>query len=467
MIARLPSRLISSGSLSPRRQVLGLAVAVVGVALLTIVLAPIADGATIATVVLAYQLLVVVVALIGGFWPALVSALGAGILLDFFFLAPLYQITIADPLHLLDLVIFVVVAILVSVVVDRSARRSRIAIAAAEESATLAAVAGGVLRSGDPLAALVTQLRESFGMRNVTLRVGGEVLHRATADDATGADELTTMPVGPTAQLLLRGRPLVAADRQVLGAFLSQLEVALQRRELLSEAEAMRPVAEADRLRTALLAAVGHDLRRPLAAATAAVTSLRSAQVTLTEADERELLEAAEVSLQQLADLVTKLLDASRLQAGVLGVSITPVALDEVVLGALDELELAPGNVRLELADTAVAAADAVLLQRAVVNLLANALRFSPPDHPPLVSTQELADRVRLRVIDRGPGIPRDRRDEVFAAFQRLGDVDNSTGVGLGLSLSKGFVEAMGGTISVEDTPGGGLTMVIELPVHA
>jgi two-component system sensor histidine kinase KdpD len=147
-----------------------------------------------------------------------------------------------------------------------------------------------------------------------------------------------------------------------------------------------------------------------------------------------------------------------------LGVSISPVALDEVVGGALEELGLAPGEVQLELeAGIPTVNADAVLLQRAIVNLLANALRFSPPGSPPVISTSTLGQVVQLRVIDAGPGIPPERREDVFVAFQRLGDVDNTTGVGLGLALSKGFVEAMGGTIEVEDTPGGGLTMVLEL----
>lgn len=454
---------ISAAALSPRRQLLGLLIAVLGSAALTWLLAPIANGATIATVVLAFQLIVVVVALVGGIWPALVAAVGAGLLLDFFFVAPLYEITIADPLHLADLVIFVVVAILVSVVVDRSARRSRTARLAEAESTTLAAIAGGVLSRGDVLESLVAQVRESFSMRSVVLRVQGETLVRAVDDDGEGPDEQTSLAITPTAQLVLRGRALVPADRQVLGAFLSQLEAALQRRELLSEAERMRPVAEADRLRTALLAAVGHDLRRPLSAATAAVTSLRASDVELGDDDRRELLETAEQSLAALADLVTKLLDASRLQAGVIGVTLESVALDELVLQALDELSLTPGSVRLELAETAPVTADRDLLQRAFVNVLDNALRFSPVGTPPSVVTRAADGVVQVRVVDSGPGIHPDRRGEVFGAFQRLGDTDSTSGIGLGLALSKGFIEAMGGSIAVDETPGGGLTVVIEL----
>ena len=452
------------GALSLRRRVAGFLLVAAGLPLLTWVLGSFRSDESMTSDVLTFQLFVVVVALVGGIWPALVAAMAAGLLLDFFFVDPLYRVTITDPLHLLALVIFVIIAVLVSIVVDQAARRSRVASRAVAESETLANIASGVLSGQDALDALVARLRESFGMTSVILRANGAAIY--TASDAAAArdtDIESSFPVGDRASLHLRGHELPASDRRVLGAFLSQIATALAQRELRTEADRMRPVAEADRLRTALLAAVGHDLRRPLAAATAAVTGLRSTGVDLSDTDRSELLEAAEVSLDSLADLVTKLLDASRLQAGVLGVFLAPVALDEVVIVALDELGLAPGEVQLELTAVPLVEADEVLLQRAVVNVLANALRFSPANTPPVMATSEFGGRVQLRIIDAGPGIPVDRREDVFVAFQRLGDVDNTTGVGLGLALSKGFVEAMGGSIEVEDTPGGGLTMVIDL----
>jgi two-component system sensor histidine kinase KdpD len=393
----------------------------------------------------------------------------AALLLDFYFVAPWYTITITRPLHLLALVIFVIVAVLVSIVVDLAARRLRTASRSSAESATLALVAGGVLRGQDALDALVGQLREAFGMTSVILREGDAAIYSSTDwSVAHEGDVETTFPLGEAASLCVRGRALPASDRRVLTAFLSQIGVALRERQFSREAEGMRPIAEADRLRTALLAAVGHDRRRPLAAATAAVTSLRSAEVELSAGDRGALLETADESLASLAHLVTNLLDASRMQAGVLGVSISTVMLDDVVLLALDELALSPGDVQLELGQGIRAArADPVLLQRVVVNLLTNALRFSPVESAPIIITSEFRGRVELRVIDSGPGIPVERRDQIFVPFQRLGDTDNATGVGLGLALSKGFVEAMGGSLNVEDTPGGGLTMVVALPADA
>ncbi|HEU0205838.1 MAG TPA: ATP-binding protein [Pseudolysinimonas sp.] len=457
------------GALSVRRRIVGLVVAVAALPLLTYLLSLFRSAQSLPTDVLMFQLLIVVVALVGGIWPALLSAVVAGFLLDFYFVPPLYLIRIADPLHALALVIFVVVAALVSLVVDQAARRARLAARASAEAEVLVAVAGGVLQGADTLQALVSRLRESFGMSRVVLRQGDETAAESLDPSAAHPDDAqTVLPLGENARIELTGHELDPSDRRILGAFVSQLESALVQRRLTSEAEGAKPLAEADRLRSALLAAVSHDLRRPLASATTAVSSLRSADLKLSRADRAELLATADESLVALSALVTDLLDVTRLQAGAMGVALRPVALDDVVGGALDELRLAPGQVTLDLNAVPLVDADAPLLQRAVVNLLSNAIRFSPVGSPPALATSQFGDRVQLRVIDRGPGIPSERRDDVFVPFQRLGDLDNSAGIGLGLSLSKGFVEAMGGTLEAEDTPGGGLTMVIELPVvHA
>ena len=267
---------------------------------------------------------------------------------------------------------------------------------------------------------------------------------------------------------MLRGRPLAASDRRVLGAFAAQAGVALEQQRLSDAAEAAKPLADADRLRTSLLAAVGHDLRTPLASAKAAVTSLRGTDVTWTPDEHSELLATADESLDRLARLVDNILDVSRLQAGVLPVASRPFGLEEIMPAALEELGPAARAVVVDVPEGLPAVlADPVLVERVVVNLLANALRFTPVGDPtkvPYVTASALAGRVELRVIDRGPGIAAEHREAVFAPFQRLGDSDNTSGLGLGLNLSRGLTEAMGGTLTPEDTPGGGLTMVVSLP---
>jgi two-component system sensor histidine kinase KdpD len=292
----------------------------------------------------------------------------------------------------------------------------------------------------------------------VVANAGGNPCERPTDAD-------TEVPAGDTLLLALRGRQLRAEDQRLIGAFAAQAAVILERHRLSEAAAAAVPIAEGDRMRTALLAAVGHDLRTPLASAKAAVTSLRSHDIEWSAKDQAELLATAEESLDRLARLVDNLLDMSRLQAGALAMVSRSVALDEVVPLALDDLGPTGRGVVVDVPDDLPEVlADPGLLERVIANLVSNAVRYSPPGTTPLVSGSSLGDRVELRIIDRGPGIPPAELDRVFAPFQRLGDTDNTAGVGLGLALSRGLTEAMGGALTPEDTPGGGLTMVVALP---
>ena len=455
------------GALSARRRITGFVLAILGLPALTVLLAFWRTTESIPTDVLIMQLFVVVVALVGGIWPALLSAAMAGLLLNYFFIEPLLTISISDPFDVIAIVVFLISAALVSFVVDRSATQYRVARRSSAEAETLATLAGSVLGGGDALDNLVRRVREVFGLASVILRDRGIAVHTATEGAlARETDRETTITVGDRATLDLRGRVLAASDQRILGAFVSQIEAALDQRDLAAEADRMRPLAQADQVRSALLAAVGHDLRRPLAAATAAVSSLRSEDVEWSDEDHSALLATAEESLSSLSTLVTNLLDTSRVQAGVLAITLRATDVDEVVALALDELGSGPGDVVINIAaGIPLVVADAVLLQRVVVNLATNAIRFAAEGAPPTIAASAFAGRVQLRIIDTGPGIAHDRRDEVFVPFQRLGDTDNRTGVGLGLALCKGFVEGMGGTIDAEDTPGGGLTMVVSLPV--
>ena len=455
----------TGGALTSRRLLGGFALTLIGLPLLTWILSGFRSSESLPSDVLAFQLLVVVVALIGGIWPAVTAAVLAGLLLDFFFVNPLYTVTIANPLHLLALMIFLIVAVLVSLVVDQAARRSRAAKRSAAEAETLATVAGSVIRGENAVEALVNRLREVFGMASVVVTYGGERLFEAGMPTGSGEGKRTVVNFGDDGSVVLTGRDLQASDRRILDAFVSQIEAALVQRDLRTATKGIRPLEEADRLRTALLAAVGHDLRTPLSSAKAAVSSLRSKDISWSDLDRDDLLQTAEESLNSLADLVNDLLDASRLQAGVLPISLSRVGLDEIVPLALDELRVPLTRVQIDVAaDLPEALCDAVLLQRVIVNLVANALRYSPDETPLIITASSFGARLELRVIDRGPGIPLAKLAEAFQPFQRLGDTDNTTGVGLGLALSNGFMEAMGGSLEAEDTPGGGLTMVVTLP---
>jgi signal transduction histidine kinase len=232
------------------------------------------------------------------------------------------------------------------------------------------------------------------------------------------------------------------------------------------ESEAARPIAEADRMRTALLATVSHDLRTPVAAAKAAVSCLRATDVQLTAEDHDELLAAADESLGQLSHLLASLLDVSRLQAGVLPVFPRPASLDEIIAGALAGIGPQSRAVTVRIPpELPRIMADPSLLERVVANVTANALRYSPSGSPPLLTASAGGGQVILRVVDYGPGVPEADRNRIFAAFERLGDNDSAIGVGLGLTVSRCLAEAMHGTLKPEETPGGGLTMAIAVPV--
>jgi two-component system sensor histidine kinase KdpD len=279
------------------------------------------------------------------------------------------------------------------------------------------------------------------------------------------ADADVDVPVGEDLALVLRGRPLEAEDRRVLAAFGAQAAVVLRQRRLARAVAAAEPLAEVDRTRTALLAAVSHDLRSPLASAKAAVSALRSDGVPWREPERDELLATADESLDRLTRLVENLLDLSRLQAGALAVFPQPVGLEDVLPAVLRELGPAGAGVELTLEpDLPEVTADPGLLERILVNVASNALRHSPPGDPPRITGSAYLDRVEVRVIDFGPGVPEPDWDRIFVPFQRLGDRDTSVGVGLGLALSRGLAEAMGGSLEPENTPGGGLTMVLSLP---
>jgi two-component system, OmpR family, sensor histidine kinase KdpD len=464
------------GSLSRRRLYYGFALAVVLPPLFAVLFSLGDDTLNLTSNVLAFLFAVVVVALVGGLWPALLTAIAGTLVLNWFFTPPKRSFTITEPNNALALGIFVLIAALVSSVVDRAARRTRQAARSAAESETLATLAGSVLRGETALPALLERVREAFGMTSACLmeRIDTDELTETWRPIASAGTPTCRRPEDGDAEipgrddlvLVLQGRSLAADERRLVGAFAAHAAALVDKARLSEAAAEAKPLAEADKLRTALLRAVGHDLRSPLASAKASVTSLRSTDVDWTVEERDELLETADESLDRLNRLVDNLLDLSRLQAGVLPVFTRPMALDEIMPGALAELGEDNGDVIVDIPHTLpLVDADPALLERVIANLLANAVRYSPAGRPPLLTGSSLGEVVEVRVVDRGPGIPREERDRVFAPFQRLGDTDNTTGVGLGLALARGLAEAMHGSLQPEDTPGGGLTMVVSLPV--
>ncbi|WP_410869918.1 ATP-binding protein [Nocardia sp. A7] len=418
---------------------------------------------------------VVAVALFGGVLPAAASALLSGLLLNWFFTSPRYSFTIAEPDNFATVVVLLIVAVAVAALVDVAAKRTSQARKASREAELLTMFAGSVLHGAD-LTDLLEQVRETYGQRAVSVRCGDQIVAAVGPEPPTRpADAETVIEAGDArSQLLLAGRSIDSSDRPVLNAVANQAVGLVRQARLTEEAGAAAALLEADRLRRALLSAVSHDLRTPLAGAKAAVSSLRSDDIEFSAEDTGELLEAIEESVDQLTALVGNLLDSSRLAVGVVTPQLRQVYMDEAAHRALVSVGMgtrglrraAMDRVKVEVGEVSVLA-DSGLLERVLANLIDNALRHSGRESPVRVTAEHDGDRVSIAVIDVGPGVPAGTEEQLFEPFQRLGDRDNTTGVGLGLSVVRGFVEAMAGTVHAEPTPGGGLTMLVDLPSGA
>ena len=455
--------------LSPGRRLGGWSMVLLGLPLLTAVLSQLRSNVSLSSDLLIYLLFVVVVAAVGGAMPALVAAVAATLLVNWFFTAPIHTWTIARGSDVLALLVYLGTAAIVSTLVSIAAHRSAEASRANREAETLAAVASGVVET-DPLPELMSHLREVFGLVGVSLF--RSVDERWIAETTIGqgppspdaADE--THDLGDGLVLALSGTGLGAHDRRVLSAFLANLAAALERRRLHAKAAESSLLADTNQLRSSLLQAVSHDLRTPLSSIKASVSSLRQGDITWTPAESTEFLATIEDETDRLTNLVGNLLDMSRVNANALTPMLVPTALDAVVASAVAGLGSRAKTVEVDVPESTPAVnTDAALLERVVANLVDNALTYAP-DSPVRIDAGRVGGHVLLRVIDRGPGIPLSQRDRVFQSFQRLDDSarPNRTGVGLGLAVASGFAVAMGCRLYIEDTPGGGATMVVAIP---
>jgi two-component system sensor histidine kinase KdpD len=457
-------------ALSRRRRSTGFALAVAGLPLLTFLLSRIRDSLGLQNALLCYLLLVVAVATIGGVWPAAVASIAGFLLMNWFFAPPIHTFTIANSRDFLALAVFLVVAGVIAWLVNEAAKRAADAYRARGEAQSLSRLAGVVLREPDPLPALIEDLVVTFRLEGAAVLAPGEGggwrIEVASGNAPLRPEEASlALPLTERATLAVRGAGLHAQDREILVAFGTQLAVALEARRLQAEASTAEALSKANELRTALLAAVSHDLRTPLASIKAAATSLLAHDVTFDSASTNDLLQTIDLEADRLNQLVGNLLDMSRLQTGSLVVNARAVGLEDVVAGAVASVQGAE-QVRVDLPESLPeVSVDPALLERAVANLVENALRYAPAGIPVRIEAGRVNGFVDLRVIDAGTGVPLAERDRVFSAFQRLGDNPNGSGVGLGLAVARGFVEAMGGEIVMDDTPGGGCTVVVSLPV--
>ncbi|GAA3734531.1 ATP-binding protein [Salinactinospora qingdaonensis] len=413
--------------------------------------------------------LTMVVAMIGGLWPAIVSAVWGPLLLGLLSVPPLSPPGVFQFDNATALLVTAGVGVTVAIVVDLGKRRSAQAARARAEASTLSMLAGSVLGGDETMSTLLQRISETFGQRSAALLEQQDgrnwrLLHGAGHDPCVRPEESDALvSINDSLVLALRGHMLAAPDRRVLGAFATHLGIALEHQRLTRDAAEARRQAGSNRIRTALLAAVSHDLRTPLTSIKASVSSLRATDIALDPHDRAELLESIESATDQLNRLVGNLLDMSRLQTDTVRPNIEPVGLEEVAPAAL--LHTAGSNAAVDIPEELPRVrADRGLLERAVANVVENAVRHTPESAAPVrVAASALGETVQLRVVDHGPGVPDEAKERIFAAFQRLGDTPSGSGIGLGLAVARGFTEAMGGALTAEDTPGGGLTMVFTL----
>ena len=467
--ARHRRRLLSP--LSARRRWAAVLLGVIGFPLLTLLLTAAGSHADLATALSSYLVLVVAIAATGGVWPGALAAVIGFLLSNYYFAPPVHTFTIADARDVLALLMFLVTAGVVSVLVDVAARRTAAAVQARSDARMLARVAGRLVSpEGNPMPALLEELVVAFRLESaVILRHGpGD---RWSGVASAGPEPVTdpghaslTLPLTDDDVLALRGPGLTAEDRDILAAFAAQLATALESDRLHAEAAEADSLARANQLRSALLAAVSHDLRTPLASIKAASSSLLSDQLQFGPEETAILLHTVDDEADRLSALVENLLDMSRIETGAMEVLWRSTDVGDVVDSALSSLGPRGQGVTVAVeAGLPPVDTDPVLLERVVANLVDNALLHGA-GRAVRVEVGGVAGRVDVRVVDHGPGIRPVDRDLVFQPFQRLGDTDTGTGVGLGLAVSRGFVEAVGGQLDLEDTPGGGCTMVVRLP---
>ena len=455
--------------LSRKRQILGFLVAVLLLPLLTTTLVQYRGDVSVPTSLLMYLLAVVGISAVGGSFPGITSAILGPLLANWYLIAPYHTFRINNGENILELLVFISASAIVSAFVSISARRAIEARNAWQEASTLAALADS--RDGDALHGILELLCLTFSFHGASVikEIDNEerVLHSAGAHAPTQLKESDfSFPLGAETFLVASGSPLSADNHRVLHAFVTQLSRALEQLRLREIAVEADTLSRADDLRTAILRAVSHDLRSPLASIKATVSSLRQTDIEWPLDIQQDFLSSIESETDRLTRIVTNLLDLSRLEAGVLQPIHRPLSLEEVVPSVVYGLGDRAKLVNLDIPSTlSEIDADPILLERVLVNLVENALKWSPEHEQVTIRAYERDGKTQVHVIDHGPGIPSAQRSIVVQPFHRLDDASNTGGLGLGLAIADRMIAAMNGTLELRDTPRGGLTAVITLPV--
>lgn len=451
-----------------RRQAAAAALAAVLLPLLTAVMVALRDRYSLPVALLAYIVVVVAVTSIGGALVGFGCAVAAFFLANFFFAEPVHTFVVRDSDAAVALLVFLLVTAIVSAQVNLERRRSIQAELASQEAEAVATAAVVLARASDPVEGLVDHLSRALDGRATVLEeeFGGRWEPLVTRGGVVAGADPTVVSVDGRHRIRIDEPALPAPLRRLASAVASQVATAIQARHLRLASERDRDRVAGDAYRTALLQAVSHDLRTPLTSIKTSVSSLLAPDVAWSEDDTREFLEVIDGETDRLDRLIANLLDMSRLQTGAIHARMDAVLPSEVIADAVDSLShVPPGRCRLVVEDPDLLVdADPALLERVVANLVANAHRAAPAGSEVVVRVGAV-DRAtaQIQVVDRGPGIPAELRGRALEPFDRLSDRAPGSGIGLGLAIARGFVTAMGGELTLDDTPGGGLTVSIRL----
>lgn len=405
-------------------------------------------------------------------WLTTLGAIENFFFLNYLFTPPFHTLNISNRNDLIALLAFLATSVTASLVLRKLDLRTAKLRQLSKEGQFLSSLAEDIIRGHNSLKEILSNSKTTFGLKELAIvqqvkstgRHEVEVIYGSI--ESISLDSIDHQIVLNSDYSLLANPPITDPElRKLVTTFGSQLLILLERQLLEENEKELSEIRQADQMRVALLNAVSHDLRGPLASSKAAISSLQNGQVTWTREEQSELLNSASNSLDQLNHLIENLLDMSRLEAGAIFINWRNVGVEDVVSGAIKSLKSPTDRINISIdPELPPIKGDPILLERVIGNLIENALRFNPPERSVSIAAFQVEDRIEIRVIDHGQGLTEAQNAKLFTPFQRLGDRDNSTGIGLGLAIVKGFTELMNGRISIEETFEGGLTMVLSFP---
>ncbi len=450
-----------------------IALVIIVIPVINLILTLFRHSFNLTTDTLVLLILTLVVAIKSPIWLTTLCAIENFLFLNYFFTPPFHTLLISNKNDLLALLIFLIISITSSLILRKLELRTSKLKQLSKEGLFLSSLAENIIRGHNSIEEILSNSKGTFGLSNLAVVRNFPVseanhLHVIYGSISKLAKESETSKIDLNAEYSLLAHPAISDPdlRSLVTTFGSQILILLERQLLEENERELSDIRQADQMRVALLNAVSHDLRGPLASSKAAISSLLNNEVTWSPEDQKELLDSANHSLDQLNHLIENLLDMSRLEAGTIFLNWRNVGVEDAVSGAIKSLKSPTNMIEINI-DPALPPikGDPILLERVIGNLLENAIRFSPSEKRVTVSAAQVEYQIEIRIIDRGPGLSKKDSSKLFTPFQRFGDRDNSTGVGLGLAIVKGFTELMKGRVNTETTPQGGLTMVLGFPV--